>query len=103
MIKIDDRWSIDVDAYNYTLQKRLNSTIKRNGVDVLDEDGNPAYQYQSVGYYQDLPSALEGFAHICARDALIKGGTMTIGEAISTIRKTFDDLHEMIKKAVPEY
>lgn len=97
MIKLNDRWFIDVDAYNYTLQKRLNSVVKRGGVNLLDENGNPVYQFQSVGYYSSLSKALEAFARIYTREALINGSTMSLDESIQTIERCKVEVADMMK------
>lgn len=97
MIQINDKYAIDVDTYNFTLQKKLNATLKVKGVEQLDEDGNPIPQYQSIGYYNTLEKALDGFAHLYTRDALIDGGSMTIGEAIQIIERSNDEVKTLIK------
>jgi hypothetical protein len=97
MIRINDKWAIDVDAYNFTLQKKLNSTVKVKGVEQLDEDGKPIPQYQSIGYYNTLEKALEGLIHFYVRDALIDGGTMTVREAIQIVERSNDEVKALIK------
>ena len=98
MIELDDRWSIDIDAYNYTLQKKLNSIVKRGGEIVLDENGEPLHQYQSIGYYNTLSNALDAFASMYTRDALMNGGTLTVQEALRLIDKSNREVSDLIGK-----
>lgn len=97
MIQINDKYAIDVDSYNFTLQKKLNATVKVKGVEQLDENGDPIPQYQSIGYYNTLEKALDGFAHLYTRDALIDGGKMTVSEAIQIIERSNDEVKALIK------
>ena len=97
MIQINDKYVIDVDAYNFTLQKKLNAAVKVKGVEQLDENGKPIPQYQSVGYYNTLEKALDGFAHLYVREALIDSGKMTIGEAIQIIERSNAEVKALIK------
>lgn len=98
MIELDDKWSIDIDAYNYTLQKKLNSIVKRGGEVILDENGEPLHQYQAVGYYNTLSNALDAFANMYTREALMNGGTLTVQEALQVIDKSNSDVKALIEK-----
>ena len=102
MIQINDKWAIDVDTYNYVLEKKLKSTLKVKGVEQLDENGNPIPQYQVVGYFGSFGDALRWLGKLYTRDALIDGGDMTLGDAICIVEHSESKLERLIKEAVKQ-
>lgn len=102
MIQINDKWAIDIDTYNYVLEKKLKSTLKVKGVEQLDENGNPIPQYQVVGYFGSFGDALRWLGKLYTRDALIDGGNMTLGDAICIVEHSESKLERLIKEAVKE-
>lgn len=102
MIVLDEKWSIDVDNYNYVLQKKLTTAKKVKGRDVLDENGNPINQQQSIGYYPTLAKALNAYSHIYTRNALMNSGDLSVSEAIEIVQKCADDMTKLIAEKTKE-
>lgn len=96
MIVLDEKWSIDMDNYNYVLQKKLTTAKKAKGREVLDENGNPVSQQQSVGYYPTLAKALDAYSRVYTRSTLMNSGDLTVAEAIKIVQKCADDMTKLI-------
>lgn len=92
MIKLDDQYCIDVDSYNYTLQKVSTALTGKNA--------GKEY-YKAIGYYSDITGALEAYYKENVRQELSKG-SMTLTEALRTISDVADRVTQTIRSAVPE-
>lgn len=98
MIVLNDVWSIAVDQYNYSLQKKGSKKKDKDGSVIMDENGEPQYVYLSYGYYNTLTQALDGFARMVCREAMIDKD-LTVMDAIKIISSKYDELEETIQKA----
>lgn len=98
MIILDDKWSIDVDNYNYVLQKKLTTAKKVKGRDVLDENGKPVSQQQSIGYYSTLAKALDAYSRFFTRGKLMNSGDLTVAEAVRIVQKCTDDVTKLMEE-----
>lgn len=95
MIRFNDDWVIDVDAYNYILKRDLHKMEKsRDGKSMV-----PAYN--TVGYYGSLRKALEHLREEIIRDKL-RDGTHPLCEALQTIRDCTREWNEAVERIMSE-
>ena len=93
MIRLDSKYGITVDSYNYILQKiSIGSSGKSEGKECLS----------AVGYFSNLSGALQAYYKECVRDKL-RGDFTGLSDALRGIREASEYVAEMIKSAVPEY
>lgn len=90
-IRLDDKYVILVDDYNYTLSR---IRIKKSG----EHEGEEYYTPEK--YYHSLKDALKGYYGIIVRDALSKG-EKTLSQALTTISECLDLVVSVIESAVP--
>lgn len=93
MIRLDSKYGITVDSYNYILQKiSIGSSGKSEGKECLSP----------VGYFSDLSGALQAYYRECVRDRL-RGDLTALSDALKGIREVSEYVAGTIKSAVPEY
>ena len=90
MIIISDKYGIQVDPDNYTLVKR---GVIKEGKRAGEESA------AALGYYSTLDNALYAALDKLERDELSKSD-MSVGEAISIIRKLHTDMKKTIASAL---
>ena len=78
MIKINDRWGIEVDEMSY-------SPVKLG----VSKKGEPTSS--RIGYYQTLQSAIGRVAEEMSREEL-KASDMSLDEAVEVIKKCYREL-----------
>ena len=93
MIRINDDWVIDVDAYNYILKRDLHRMEKSRDKKTMV----PAYT--TIGYYGSLRKALERLREEIIRERL-RDGLRTLTEALQTIRECNKEWSELIEKVL---
>lgn len=86
MIKVNDKWGIEVDAYNYS--------IYRFKDDVVAKDGKVNHRY--LGHYSSLDAAMRGMLDFDVRDKLSEGD-FQIGEALDKYKKEVQKFEELLK------
>lgn len=92
MIRLDDKYCIKVDEYNYILQK----------IRVAEKGNNVGKEYYTcVGYFHDLVSALKAYHRECVREGLMDDFS-SLSEAFKTILETDRQVEQMIQNAIPE-
>lgn len=95
MIRINDKWVIDVDTLgNYTPMTDQHR---------VDNRGYPVY-YSKYGYYGSLKKALQAIADIEAREVLIPGEIplSTAVEALGTIMDKWSAELKRIREEIGE-
>lgn len=93
MIRLDSKYGITVDSYNYILQRiSIGLSGKSEGKECLN----------AVGYFSDLSGALMAYYRECVRDKL-RGDLTGLSDALRGIREASDYVAGIIKSAVPEY
>ena len=93
MIVVNDRWVIDVDAYNYIVCK--NKPIKEV------KDGKEFIRYPSRSYHRTLSDALQA---ICDEEVRISLGesTKTLAEAVTAISEVRNEVMGLIDKILED-
>ncbi len=92
MIRINERYGIEVGEMSYTLVRfQLAKTGKKKGEELT----------RPLGYYKSLRQTLEAFADKYVTDAL-KDGDMTLETAVNTIVEAHKEVVDIIKQAIPK-
>jgi hypothetical protein len=93
MITIDNNYCIKVDEFNYTLCRvRTSKSGKNKGKEY----------FETVGYYSSLIDALEAYGRENVRAALLDGD-MTLTEALTVIKESYEQTARTIKESIPKY
>lgn len=90
MIRVNDDYVIEVDAYNYTACKDRHRKDK-NGEDI----------FTTVGHYSDVEGAIGGIIKDMKSNKL-DNDTYSLEEAINVIRKINGQFKEMLERALNE-
>lgn len=90
-IRLDDKYVILVDEYNYALSR---IRVKKSG----RHEGEEYYTQEK--YYHSLADALKGYYGIIVKDALLNG-EKTISQALTAISECRDRVVSTIESAVP--
>ena len=95
MIRVNEDWVIDVDNYNYTLQRDMHRTalIKVEGKEVE----RPVYK--SVGYFATLDQALNRLLDEDIRERF-KDGEHTLKEAIRVTKESRESWEDLIRRCM---
>ena len=89
MIKLNDNYAILVDESQYILVKATGRTRKQNGKEI------PQYNY--LGYYSTLKTALKGYRDICIRVRL-KDGMHALCEAVRIIEEEDEKIKKLFER-----
>ena len=90
MIRINEDYVVDVDAYNYTLMRDKHKK---------DKKGNPVMV--TVGHYGNLENCLKGFSEEVIREQFINTD-MSLKEAVDVIRKSNKELVDIIRRCMSD-
>lgn len=92
MIKLDDQWYIDVDAYQYTLY--------RKGKEYKDK----GYAKLDATFHKTLAQAIERYARRQEADIVMNGGSVqTLAEALDEVRQLSDRINALKKEIERTY
>lgn len=94
MIRINDDYAIQVDQTNYVLV-RLGTVTKKDSKNYGEETSS------TVGFYSTLDNALYAAMREIQRDALMDGD-MSLGEAVSEVRRISREMKEMLSSLVDD-
>ena len=90
MIRVNEKYVINVDALNYTAQIDTHCFTKK---------GDPIYK--TVGYYSTLKDAVIAIADRESREMLAEGET-TLGQAVNTLVNTHKEFMKIVNEAIKE-
>jgi putative transposon-encoded protein len=97
MIKVNDDYIIEIDAFNYTVKRDLHKkTLKKDKI--LDEEIE-VNLYRTVGYYGDLTSAIKGVITDMNRLKL-SSGVHTLKEAVDIVLENNRRVSDLLEKAL---
>lgn len=91
MIKITDEYYIDVDEWNYTVNKLTGS--------VNPKTGKP--NKRTIGYFESMRNALTAVVEKVLIESVTTGETLSLGEALERMNKAYTEISEVIRAAVP--
>lgn len=95
MIKVNEKYLIDVDNYNYTVYENKPSTY-------FDKSKNKeATNYPVVGYYSSLYKALLGVRDRMVRDEL-KNLEGSLEEALRVVNNITSDFQSVMERILAE-
>lgn len=86
MIKINDDYFVDVDAFNYTAKTDTHKVDKK-GQRII----------YTIGYYSDLRNAVKGILEYDAKQKF-KGVDLTLYEAVKELDKNNKQLEKILAK-----
>lgn len=93
MIRINDDWVIDIDAYNYIIRKDLHKETKQKrgkGYALMDA-------FYTAGYYGTLEAALSALNEIIIKDRLSKAD-YALAEAVAVIKECREEWEKLVEK-----
>lgn len=93
MLKIDNEYWIDADAYQYTQRKRVKNNHDEKTLKRLENLGATPAEFKEsvVGYYSCLEDALEGYS----RD-LVRNKVMTKEMTLDEVRSVLEGVRATI-------
>lgn len=94
MIRIDKKYVIDVDSFNYTAKIDHNKTT-------VDKSGKERGVFTIIGYYTTLRSAVRGILEYEVKNKLSRG-EKSLNEAIIELDKAINKLDKVIGKIPKE-
>lgn len=93
MIRVNEDWIIDVDAYNYILKKDAHKQTKQksgNGYVMADT-------FYVVGYYSTLSAALDTLGKEMFKDK-ISTSCYSLAEAVAALQECRDVWEKLLKE-----
>ena len=102
MLKINDKYYVDVDAYNYILIKKhivteAEASKRKNAVVGAEE-------FKNISYHPTLLSALRKLSEIEKKKLIIESDYhKNLGEFIKDLEKMNDNFGAMLEKSCYEY
>jgi len=90
MIRINDDWVIDVDAYNYVLKKDMHR-------DKVRKDGTVEHVWDVRGYFSGPEKALKRLREEIIRDEL-REAEIGLPEAVTAIQRCTREWSEIIER-----
>jgi len=84
MIRVNDNYVIEVDPYNYTPKENLHRT---------DKNGDPLFK--TIGYYNNLRSAVKGVLDYDIKKSL-SDGDKSLYEAVRVLNEAYSRLDKLI-------
>ena len=88
MVRVNDKYVIDVDPQNYTAQIDTKKS---------DKEGNPVYK--TIGYYGTLYAAIKGIAENETREQLVNG-EISLADALTKVRSVYQEFEQLFTKIV---
>ncbi|MBR1853400.1 MAG: hypothetical protein IJ794_09715 [Lachnospiraceae bacterium] len=89
MIRVNDKYVIEVDNYCFTAQVDLHKA---------DKDGRPLRK--NVGYYSTFAGAMQGIARNEEREVLAGQGEITLADAIRISKKIYGEFNDLLRSAM---
>lgn len=93
MIVVNDRWVIDVDAYNYIVCKNKPRPKEKNGKTYME--------YPTVSYHRTLSEACKAILDEEVRISMGEG-TKTLAEAVTAMREVCSEMRGLIDKILED-
>lgn len=99
MIRVNDDYIIDVDPHNYIVKRDLH----KERVTVNDKTGEETRspQYNTVGYFGDIPSAIRGVIRDMNRLG-VSEGVHSLTEAVKIVQDNNKKLYDLLDRAFEE-
>lgn len=89
MIRVNDKYVIEVDNYCFTAQVDLHKE---------DKDGRPIRK--NVGYYSTFAGAMKGIARYEEKEMLMQPMEVPLAEAIQTIQGIYKEFSDLLRSAM---
>jgi hypothetical protein len=97
MVRINDDYVIEIDAFNYTAKRDLHRTTKKT--DIATGEVTEVPSYSTIGYYNGLTEAIKGVIKDMNRRELSKK-TYSLEEAVKIVLENNKRVSELLQKAL---
>ena len=97
MIRVNDDYVIEIDAFNYTAKRDLHRTTKKT--DLITGEVTEVPSYSSIGYYSGLTEAIKGIIKDMNRRKLSKK-TYSLEEAVKIVLENNKQVSELLQRAL---
>ena len=100
MIKLNDEWYIEADAYSYVLRKKYTEEEKLQKLEASKDKTKTLEDYDdsfdSYGYYPTIEGALNGYLKKCMREKVSKGKIADINTFLNELRALKEEIDSLI-------
>lgn len=100
MIKLNDTWYIEADAYSYILRKKYTEEEKMQKLKTAKDKNKTLEDYDdsfdSYGYYPTIEGALNGYVKKCMREKVSKGKIADINTFLNELRSLKEEINSLI-------